>query len=70
MLRDYSSLCTQIFLLAVLRGQYGLLGIEPKLAKCRKSSTHSTITLAPALCLLGSGGAQYLENGSPRLDSA
>ena len=46
-LRGYSWLCTQELLQAVLRGIYGMLGIEPRSAACKANALLSVLLLQP-----------------------
>ena len=45
--RGYSWPCTQELLLAVLRGPYGMLGIEPGSAACKAHTLPAVLLLQP-----------------------
>ena len=51
MLRGYSWLCTQELLLEVLRGPYGMLGIEPGSAACKANALPAVPSLQPQIIL-------------------
>ena len=72
--RGYSWLCTQELPLAVLRGPYGMLGIEPGSAACKANTLPAVLLLQPLTwlefnCSISDVQEKktYLEQGGKRM---
>ena len=67
--RGYSWLCTQESPLAVLRGPYGMLEIEPGMASCKANTLLAVLSLQPQDTHLNSCNISpalvYFERGFP-----